>query len=237
MSEMKFKDAAEFEKFSKTYQEHLKSGLSSEEAMAETRAEFWPEEGLTEEERKAYRRYVDVNRLSSEEALHLAKRKAPEAKPAEKKEEPKRKADLLDVTKWYDDWMGSAWKTWMDRFKPLTGVFDDDFFGHFGRDWLDWDGLGRYRKGLGCSCGCGNEKKDKAPAKKEESAAPAKPVDDAVEKEVKKVLDSIPSDEVNDQNTKVKIFRNKPDDYEFKIDHTSPNGSTFSSYTRKYVKS
>ena len=235
MSEMKFKDAAEFEKFSKAYQEHMKGGLSSEDAMAKTRQEFWPEEGLSEDELKAYRRYVNVNKLSSAEALHLVKMNHPAEKKDEGRTEPKRKADMLDVTKWYDDWTGNAWKAWMDKFKPLTGFFEDDFFKSFGRDWLEWDGFERHRKGLGCSCGC-EGKKDKA-VKKDEAKALAKPVDGAVEKEVKKILDSIPSDEVNDQNTKVKIYRNDPNDYEFKVDHTSPNGSTFSSYTRKYVKS
>ena len=240
MSEMNFKDASEFDRFSTVYRNHLMQGMASDEALAAARKEFWPEESLSEQEREAYRKYVSVNGLSPEEALHLVKMKkdAPKEKDESKKEPAKdeRKASLLDVSKWYNDWAGNAWKSWMDRFEPLNGFFDDGFFKNFERDFFDWGSFDRAKK-LGCSCGCKDKKKDASLEEKKAAQTPAKPVDKAVENEVKKVLDTLPKDEVSDTNTKVKILKSDPNDYEFKVEHNSPDGSRFSSYTRRYIKS
>ena len=103
--------------------------------------------------------------------------------------------------------------------------------------WYDEDLLG-WRKPVsgkgqgGCKCKC----KGGVPAKKEASV-PSKQIDKKVENEVKKVLDTLPEGEVNDTNTQVKITKGDPNDYEFRVEHRSPDGSSFSSYTRKYVKS
>ncbi len=238
MSEMNFKDASEFDRFSTVYRNHMMQGMSSDEALATARKEFWPEESLSEQEREAYRKYVSVNGLTPKEALHLVKmdKEAPKAKDESKKEPAKdeRKASLLDVSKWYNDWAGNAWKGWMDRFEPLSGFFEDGFFKNFERDFFDWGGFDT-AKGHGCRCR--NGKKEPAAAEKKPSQVPAKPVNEVVEKEVKKVLDTLPKDEVSDANTKVKILKSDPNDYEFKVEHSSPDGSSFSSYTRRCIKS
>lgn len=239
MSETKFANAADYEKFSDAYQEYLRRGYSPQasyekaSALLEQASEM---DGLT---KKLYDSYVRRNGLEPDEALALAKIKAKTMKdaPEEAKEEEKKESDVpsLNVGGWYDDYFGNALKSLTDRLSPFSW-FLDDFDSRF------WGMPSPFRRGRGkCSCKCGEKKpaeKKEASAEKEskELSISSKPIDKAVEKEVRKVLDTLPKEEVSDENTKVKITKSDPNDYEFKVEHTSPNGSSFSSYTRKCVK-
>lgn len=234
---MEFKNAADFAKFNDAYQEYLRRGYSPEASYEKAEKLSGEASDIDELTQKLYERYVSRHGLDPDEALALAKVKAKEAKdkPQEAKKEEKAETPSLNITKWYDDWASNAWKAWSDRFKPVTGFFDDSFFNDF-ETMLGWN-RGEKGKGKGeCKCSC--KGKGAAPAKKEASVSvPSKPVDKVVEKEVKKVLDTLPEGEVNDANTHVKITKGDPNDYEFRVEHRSPNGSSYSSYTRKYVKS
>ena len=230
---MEFKNAADYAKFNDAYQEYLRRGYSPEASYEKAEKVLAMASDVDELTQKLYSQYVSRHGLEPDEAMTLAKMKAKEAKDKpqeEANEEPKTKErPSFDVTKWYEDWVGDAWRSWADRFKPVTGFFDESFFNDF-ENLLGWN---KPAKGKGeCKC----KGKCNAPAKKEASV-PSKPVDQTVEKEVKKVLDSLPKGEVNDANTQVKITKSDPNDYEFQVEHKSPDGSSFSSYTRKYVKS
>lgn len=229
---MEFKNASDFEKFNDAYQEYLRRGYSHEASYEKAEKVLAMASGIDNLTQKLYDRYVSRHGLEPDEALALAKVKAKEAKDSpeeQKKEEKKSETPSLNITKWYDDWAGNAWKAWSDRFKPVTGFFDDDFFKDF-ETMLGWR-RPQGGKGKGeCKC----KGKCDVPVKKETSV-PSKPVDENVEKEVKKVLDTLPKGEVNDTNTQVKITKGDPNDYEFRVEHRSPDGSSFSSYTRKYV--
>ena len=234
---MEFKNASDFEKFNDAYQEYLRRGYSHEASYEKAEKVLSMASDIDDLTQKFYEQYVNRHKLEPDEALTLAKVKAKEAKdnPQEQKEKKEEKPSL-NITKWYDDWAGNAWKSWADRFKPVTGFFDDDFFKDF-EDLLGWRRGFNPAKGLGHGeCKCKGKEKCNAPAKKEASV-PSKQVDKVVEKEVKKVLDTLPEGEVNDTNTQVKITKGDPNDYEFRVEHKSPDGSSFSSYTRKYVKS
>lgn len=229
---MEFKNASDFEKFNDAYQEYLRRGYSHEASYEKAEKVLSMASDIDELTQKFYEQYVNRHGLEPDEALALAKVKAKEAKdnPQEQKEK-KEETPSLNITKWYDDWAGNAWKSWADRFKPVTGFFDDDFFKDF-EDLLGWRKPVSGKGQGGCKCKC----KGGVPAKKEASV-PSKQIDKKVENEVKKVLDTLPEGEVNDTNTQVKITKGDPNDYEFKVEHRSPDGSSFSSYTRKYVKS
>jgi len=91
------------------------------------------------------------------------------------------------------------------------------------------------RKGqAGGSCnGRGNGGGSKACVKSNGADAPSRRVSDEVDREVKKILDGIPSDEISDANTKVKIIKDEPNNYEFKVNHVSPDGkSTYTAHCK-----
>lgn len=233
---MEFKNASDFEKFNDAYQEYLRRGYSHEASYEKAEKVLSMASDIDELTQKFYEQYVNRHGLEPDEALALAKVKAKEAKDKPQEEKKKEETPSLNITKWYDDWAGNAWKSWADRFKPVTGFFDDDFFKDF-EDLLGWRRGNAAPKGRRQGeCKCKGKENCNAPAKKDASV-PSKQIDKKVENEVKKVLDTLPEGEVNDTNTQVKITKGDPNDYEFRVEHRSPDGSSFSSYTRKYVKS
>ena len=225
---MVFDDAAEFERFQKLYNSYLNGGYSEQKALALTKEAFWPTKPLTEEERKAYDRYIFEIGLTPEEAYILASKK-----PLEKKEEKEEKKEEVPAVKhWMEDWINPIEKNWLDTFKPFNKFFDESFFKDFGAPcWLDW---GREKKkNDNCKCSC--EKKEEKPAS---ASAPAKPKGAAiVDDEVKKILNMLPKEEVNDKNTKVNIIKSEPNDWEFKVEHNSPDGRCHYFCSQKVVKS
>ena len=218
---MVFDDAAEFERFQKLYNSYLNEGYSEQKALAMTKEAFWPTKPLSEEGRKAYDKYIFETGLNPEEAYILASRKS-----VEKKEEKK---EVPAVKNWMEDWINPIGKNWMDTFKPFNKFFDDSFFKDFGAPcWLDW---GKKKDEDKCKCSC-EKKEEKA------STAPARPKGaDIVNDEVKKVLNILPKEEVNDKNTKVNIVKSDPNDWEFKVEHKSPDGKSHYFYSQKVVKS
>lgn len=233
---MEFKNASDFEKFNDAYQEYLRRGYSHEASYEKAEKVLSMAADIDDLTQKFYEQYVNRHGLEPDEALALAKVKAKEAKDKPQEEKKKEETPSLNITKWYDDWAGNAWKSWADRFKPVTGFFDDDFFKDF-EDLLGWRRGNVAPKGRRHSeCKCRGKETCNAPVKKDASV-PSKQIDKQVENEVKKVLDTLPEGEVNDTNTQVKITKGDPNDYEFRVEHRSPDGSSFSSYTRKYVKS
>ena len=242
MTETKFTNAADYEKFSDAYQEYLRRGYSPEasyekaSALLEQASEM---DGIT---RKLYGSYVRRNGLEPDEALALAKVKAKELKDKPEEKSAERKSEnvpSLNVTKWYDDFFGNALKPFTKRVSPFSWFFDDAFGNDLYRRLFEWE---TPFGSCGCgndSCKCGSSKKEEGKDEKKETKkdiAQSKPISKAVEKEVQKVLDSLPKGEVSDENTKVKITKSDPNDYEFSVEHTSPNGSSFSSYTKRCVK-
>lgn len=232
---MVFDDAAEFEKFNKMYQEYLNKGVESKKALAMTKEAFWPTKTLSEEGRKLYDDYVFNYGLSPEDAYILASRKnvAKSSESVESKKEEKKEEKTPAVKSFFDDWFAPV-KDWTDMLQPVDKLFKESFVKDFGMPcWMDWwddrkrhgqknDEKGKHR------CGC--EKKEETTPAKSNSGV------DIVNDEIKKVLNSFPSEEINSKTTKVNILKNDPNDYEFKVDHTSTDGRSHFHCTKKFYK-
>lgn len=215
---MIFDDVAEYERFNKMYNDYIQNGIEASKALAMTKEAFWPSKNLSEKGRKLYDDYIFKYGLSPEDAYILASRKGETKEKADKiVEKKKAESNETAVQKWLNDWTIPA-DRWLDTLKPFNKFFDDSFFKEFGMPcWLDWNGRRRNdqnkeKKGS-CKCGC-------------EDSKPALKGENIVNDEIKKVLGDIPKEEVNEKNTKVKIVKNDPNDYEYKVDHTSPDGKS-----------
>ena len=229
---MVFDDVAEYEKFNKMYNSYIEKGYSSEKALAATKEAFWPTKELSPEGKKAYADYIFNYGLTPEDAYILASRRKATEKKVEK-EEPK-KNEAPAVKSWFEDWINpvTGMKDWMDTLRPFNRFFDDDsFFKGFGIPcWLDYRSKDKANEEKKCKCTCSEKKEDKA-------SAPAPKGADIVNDEIRKVLNSLPKEEVNDKNTKVNIVKNDPNDYEFNVDHTSADGKSYFHCSKKVTKS
>lgn len=251
---MVFDDVAEYEKFNKMYNGYIQNGVEASRALAMTKEAFWPTKPLSEEGRRVYDEYVFKFGLAPDDAYVLASRQNVERpdtyrmseSTTEKKasEAPKKASETAETEKtpvvksWLEDWFNPIGRNWLDTFKPFNKFFEEQpFFKDFSTPcWLDFGDGRQNRKQSGgqqgqhgqCKC---KGKQENAPA----SVAPkgASIVDD----EIKKVLNSLPKEEVNEKNTKVNIVRNEPNNWEFKIDHTSPDGKSHYWCSQKVVKS
>jgi len=250
---MVFDDVTEYEKFNKMYNGYIQNGVEASRALAMTKEAFWPTKPLTEEGKKAYNDYIFKFGLTPDDAYILASRKdamrpetpkvseapkaqaAPEAPKVSVREE---ESEAPATKSWLEDWFNPMGRNWLDTFKPFNKFFEEQpFFKDFSTPcWLDFGNGRQNRKQAGgqqgqhgqCNC---KGKQENAPA----NVAPkgASIVDD----EIKKVLNSLPKEEVNEKNTKVNIVRNEPNNWEFKVDHTSPDGKSHYWCSQKVVKS
>lgn len=228
-----FENVAEYEKFNKMYNDYLSKGLDSTKALNLTREAFCPSRKMSDECRKMYDDYIFKYGLSPEDAYILASRKNVEKSVESKKED--KKDNIPAVNSFFDDWVAPV-KDWKDMLRPFNKFFDDSIFKEFGLPcWIDWwdkrDCQQQKRNGQrNGQCACKDREEEKSPAK------PSKALD-IVNDEIKKVLNSLPKDQVNDKTTKVDIVKNDPNDYEFKIDHTSADGKSHFHCTKKFYKS
>lgn len=226
-----FENVAEYEKFNKMYNDYISKGLDSTKALNLTREAFCPSRKMSDECRKMYDDYIFKYGLSPEDAYILASRKNMEKSVESKKED--KKDNIPAVNSFFDDWVSPV-RDWKDMLRPFNRFFEDSLFKDFGMPcWIDWRNSSKKSSSEKCQCGCETKKKEekeKTPARKCTGC-------DIVNDEIKKVLDSFPKDQVNDKTTKVDIVKNDPNDYEFKIDHTSADGSSHFHCTKKFYKS
>lgn len=230
-----FENVAEYERFNKMYNDYIQQGVEATKALDLTREAFCPSKKLSEVGRKAYDDYIFKYGLNPEDAYILASRKEA-VKPAEKveeKKEEKKEEKSPAVKSFFDDWFAPV-KDWTDMLQPVDRLFKDSFVKDFGMPcWMDWwDGRKRRgqkndEKGHNC-CGC-EKKEEKAPARTNAGV-------DIVNDEIKKVLNSLPKEEVNSKTTKVNILKNDPNDYEFNVDHTSADGKSHFHCSKKFYK-
>jgi hypothetical protein len=221
---MVFDTVAEYERFNKMYRDYMEKGIDSTKAFEMAKEAFCPSKPLSEEGRKIYDDYIFKFGLSPEDAYILASRKNGSGQVEEQgKEIEKKKVEeqTSPVKKWLDEWTVPADK-WFDTLMPFNRFFNDSFFKNFGMPcWLDWNKQHNADKKSDkeekCQCKCDNSKLD---------SKPAVCGSDIVNDEIKKVLGEIPKEEVNAKNTKVNIVKSDPDDYEYKVDHTSSDGKS-----------
>lgn len=222
---MFFDDVAEYERFNKMYNDYIQKGVESTKALAMTKEAFWPTKELSKEGRKAYDDYIFKFGLSPEDAYILASRKK-DAPKVEEKTEPKeeKKAEAPAPKSWFEDWINPMFdaEKWFDTLKPFNSLLDDSFIKKFATPcWIDfWDEHKPHGNGK-CKCNREGEVKqtDNAVAKPNKGL-------DIVNDEIRKVLGEIPKEEVNAENTKVNIVKSDPNDYEYKVDHSSPDGKS-----------
>ena len=231
-----FENVAEYERFNKMYNDYIQQGVEATKALDLTREAFCPSKKLSEAGRKAYDNYIFKYGLNPEDAYILASRKE-EVKSAEKveeKKEEKKEERSPAVKSFFDDWFAPV-KDWTDMLQPIDRLFNDSFMKDFGMPcWIDWwndrkPKLQNTKKAEEkCQCEC-ERKEEKSPVKTTKAV-------DIVNDEIKKVLNSLPKEEVNSKTTKVNILKNDPNDYEFNVDHTSADGKSHFHCTKKFYK-
>ena len=222
---MCFDDVSEYEKFNKMYQNYIQNGVEATKALDMTKEAFWPSKSLSEEARKIYDDYIFKFGLNPEDAYILASRKndvkSEQSKVSESSEEKKTEAPV--AKSWFEDWINpvAGMKDWMDTLRPFNKFFEDSFVKNFGTPcWIDFhNGEKKQSKEEKGHCNRHGQKECNSIAK------PNKGID-IVNDEIKKVLGDIPKEEVNEKNTRVNIVKNDPDNYEYKINHSSPDGKS-----------